>query len=112
VPLQSNWDFGVGRTDAMRYTLNVQPVIPFSISRDWNLITRTIVPFVHAEAVVEGGDGAGGIGDIVQSFFLSPKEPVAGWILGAGPVFLYPSASDDALGTEKWGAGPTLVVLR
>ena len=112
VPLQSNWDFGIGRTDAMRYTLNVQPVIPFSLGTDWNLITRTIVPFIHAEAVVKGGDEAGGIGDIVQSFFFSPKEPLAGWIVGAGPVFLYPSASDDALGGGKWGAGPTAVVLR
>jgi len=112
VPLQSNWDFGIGRADAMRYTLNVQPVIPFSLSKNWNLITRTIVPFIHAESPIPGGDGAGGIGDITQSFFLGPAEPVGGWILGAGPAFLYPSASDDALGSEKWGAGPTAVVLR
>src|SRR5262245_21275921 len=96
----------------MRYTLNVQPVIPISLGRDWNLITRTIVPFIHAESPIPGGDSAGGIGDIAQSFFLSPKEPVAGWIVGGGPVFLYPSAGDDALGAEKWGAGPTAVVLR
>ncbi len=112
VPFQSNWDFGNGPKDAMRYTLNVQPVIPFSLSKDWNLIIRTIVPFIHAEATVAGGDSHGGTGDIVQSFFLSPAEPLAGWIIGAGPVFLYPSASDTALGGEKWGAGPTAVVLR
>ena len=112
VPLQSNWDFGIGRASAMRYTLNVQPVIPFSLGKDWNLITRTIVPFIHAESPVSGGDSHGGTGDITQSFFLSPKEPLGGWILGGGPVFLYPSASDEALGAEKWGAGPTAVVLR
>ncbi len=114
VPFQSNWDFGNGQhdRDAMRYTLNVQPVIPISLSNDWNLIIRTIVPFIHAEATVAGGDSHGGTGDIVQSFFLSPAEPLAGWIIGAGPVFLYPSASDTALGGEKWGAGPTAVVLR
>jgi hypothetical protein len=112
VPLQSNWDFGIGRADAMRYTLNVQPVIPISLGESWNLITRTIVPFIHAESPTPGGDSAGGIGDITQSFFFSPKEPLGGWILGAGPVFLYPSASDDVLGSEKWGAGPTAVVLR
>ena len=61
---------------------------------------------------VSGGDSAGGIGDITQSFFLSPREPLAGWILGAGPVVLYPTAGDDALGSEKWGAGPTAIVLR
>jgi hypothetical protein len=112
VPLQSNWDFGIGHADAMRYTLNVQPVIPIPLGKSWNLITRTIVPFIHAESPLEGGDAAGGIGDIVQSFFLSPAEPLGGWILGGGPVLLYPSASDDALGGEKWGAGPTAVVLR
>jgi hypothetical protein len=112
VPLQSNWDFGIGRADAMRYTLNVQPVIPISLGREWNLVTRTIVPFIHAESPTPGGDGAGGIGDILQSFFFSPKEPIGGWIIGAGPVFLYPSASDEALGSGKWGAGPTAVVLR
>lgn len=53
-----------------------------------------------------------GLGDIVQSFFFSPKEPVGGVILGLGPVILYPSATDDLLGGEKWGAGPTLVALK
>lgn len=113
VPLQSNWDWGIGPANAMRYMLNVQPVIPFSLTTEWNLITRTIVPFIHAEGPVAAVDSVGGIGDILQSFFLSPSAPTSrGWIWGVGPVFLYPSASDDALGAEKWGAGPTAVFLR
>jgi len=111
VPLQSNWDFGIGPADAMRYTLNVQPVIPFSISKDWNLITRTIVPIIYAESPVTGGSNESGLGDTTQSFFLSPKEPVHGWIIGVGPAFLWPTAANSALGTGKWGAGPTFVVL-
>lgn len=112
VPMQSNWDFGIGPADAMRYTLNIQPVIPFSLNNNWNLITRTIMPIVHAESPIEGGRDKSGLGDIVQSFFFSPVEPLRGWIVGGGPVFLYPSATDSVLGTEKWGAGPTAVVLR
>lgn len=112
VPIQNNWDFGIGSTDAMRYYVNVQPVIPFSISEDWNLITHTILPIVHAESPVPGGSDAGGLGDIVQSFFFSPKAPVGGWIMGGGPVFLYPSATDNALGGQKWGVGPTAVLLK
>jgi hypothetical protein len=112
VPLQNNWDFGIGPADAMRYTLNVQPVIPFSLTTDWNLITRTIIPIVHAESPIKGGRDKSGLGDILQSFFFSPRAPVGGWIIGAGPVFLYPSATDSALGGEKWGAGPTGVLLR
>jgi hypothetical protein len=112
VPIQSNWDFGYGPEDAMRYTVNVQPVIPFSLTRDWNVITRTIMPIIHAESPVAGGDDASGLGDILQSFFFSPKEPMHGWIWGVGPAFLYPSATDEVLGSEKWGGGPTAVVLR
>ena len=112
VPLQNNWDFKIGPENAMRYTLNVQPVIPFSLSNEYNLITRTIIPYIYAEAPVQNGNSESGLGDIVQSFFLSPKEPLGGWIVGVGPVFLYPSAGDSVLGSEKWGAGPTAVVLK
>jgi hypothetical protein len=112
VPIQNNWDFGIGPANAMRYTANIQPVIPFSLTEDWNLITRTILPVIYAESPVAGGRDASGLGDVVQSFFLSPKEPVGGWILGGGPVFLWPTATDSALGSGKWGAGPTVVALR
>ena len=113
LPLQNNWDFGIGPADALRYTLNVQPVIPFSIGKDWNLITRTIVPIIYAQSPVTGGDNKTGLGDIVQSFFFSPKAPTeGGWIWGAGPVLLYPSATDYTLSAGKWGVGPTGVVLK
>jgi len=112
LPIQNNWDFGIGPADAMRYTLNVQPVIPLTLNSDYNLIIRTVVPYIYAEAPVRGGDDESGLGDIVQSFFFSPKNPVEGWIVGLGPVLLYPSASNDALGSEKWGAGPTGLVLK
>ena len=112
VPIQNNWDFGIGSASAMRYTANIQPVIPVSLTEDWNLITRTIVPVIYAESPTAGGRDAWGLGDITQSFFLSPKDPVGGWILGGGPVFLWPTATDSLLGSGKWGAGPTVVALR
>lgn len=113
VPIQNNWDFGIGSANAMRYTVNIQPVVPLSISTDWNLIVRTIVPVIYAESPEPGGASHSGLGDTVQSFFFSPKEPTSGgWIWGAGPVFLWPTATDGALGAGQWGAGPTAVVLR
>jgi len=112
VPFQNNWDFGIGSEDAKRYTLNVQPVIPFSIGTNWNLITRTILPFISAQSPVMGGEDSSGLGDILQSFFFSPKAPTSGgWIWGVGPVILYPSGT-DRLSADKWGAGPTAVFLR
>ncbi len=112
VPIQNNWDFGIGSANAMRYTANIQPVIPFSLGDDWNLITRTIVPVIYAESPVIGDNDKSGLGDVVQSFFISPKEPVGGWIVAAGQVMLYPTATDQALGFGKWGAGPTALVLQ
>src|SRR5215831_6284496 len=106
VPIQNNWDFGIGPSDAMRFTANIQPVIPVSLNQDWNLITRTILPVIYQESPAAGVRSAWGLGDILQSSFLSPKEPVGGWIIGAGPALLYPSATDSLLGSGKWGAGP------
>jgi hypothetical protein len=92
--------------------LTVKPVWPLSISEDWNLITRTILPLIDQQDLSVAGADESGLGDINQSFFFSPKAPVGGWILAAGPVLLYPTASDKVLGGEKWGAGPTALALR
>ena len=112
VPIQNNWDFGIGPANAMKYTANIQPVIPVSISEDWTVIVRTIMPLIYAESPTPGGVDHSGFGDITQSFFLSPKAPVGGWIVGGGPVMLWPTETDRALGSGKWGAGPTVVALQ
>ncbi len=112
VPIQNNWDFGIGPADAMGYTANIQPVIPFSLAADWMLVTRTIVPVVYQESPVRGGDDEAGLGDLLQSFFLSPAESVGGWIVGGGPALLYPTATEDSLGLEKFALGPTVVALQ
>jgi len=114
VPIQANYDENVGADDdGSVWKINIQPVIPVSIGEQWNLISRTILPLIDQEDVPVTGAGESGIGDIVQSFFFSPKEPTSnGLIWGLGPVVLLPSASDSALGGEKWGAGPTGLVLK
>lgn len=112
VPFQFNYDTGFGPKDADRYTLNVQPVIPFSISEDWNLITRTIVPIIYQGSLAEGLSTDFGLGDTTQSFFFSPKEPINGWIIGAGPVALWPTGTAPRIRSESLGLGPTLVALK
>jgi hypothetical protein len=114
VPLQSNWDRGIGLLDrGTRYTLNVQPVIPFELNSQWNLISRTITPIIRQNEIGRGTGTQFGIGDIVQSLFLSPVEPGPGGLIwGVGPVFLLPAGSDPLLSASQWGAGPTAVVLK
>lgn len=114
VPMQANYDENYGSNDqGSILRINVQPVIPFSLSDDWNLISRTILPIVDQEDVPSPGVSEFGLGDTVQSLFFSPKAPTpGGWIWGVGPVFLLPTATEDVLGSEKWGIGPTGVVLK
>lgn len=111
LPFQGNYDFGIGPGGGDKFTLNLQPVIPIGINDDWNLISRTILPIIDQEGIALGGaNDAFGLGDTVQSFFFSPKSSDPIW--GIGPVFLLPTATDSLLGTEKWGTGPTGVVLK
>jgi hypothetical protein len=109
VPFQFNWAQPVGPDDQTRFILNVQPVMPFSISKDWNLIARVIMPFVGQPPLSPGGDAATGLGDVLASFFFSPKTGHPIW--GVGPAISLPSTSEPTLGTGKWSAGPTFVIL-
>ncbi len=114
VPLQLNYDqdIGAARTGE-RWTLNVQPVVPIELNKEWNLISRTVLPVVSQQDIAPGAGSQSGLGDTVQSFFFSPKAPTAGgWIWGAGPVLLLPTGTDDLLSAKKWGAGPTAVLLK
>jgi hypothetical protein len=114
VPLQLNYDDSYGVDDGGSImTLIAQPVIPVSLNDDWNLISRTIMPLVSQDDIPSPGASEFGLGDTAQSVFFSPKAPTSsGWIWGAGPVFLFPTATDEVLGREKWGIGPSMVVLK
>src|SRR5438045_4195467 len=126
VPFQANEDFGYGPShNGYKFTLNIQPVIPISLNKDWNLILRTIVPVVsqHDLFYVENlpknsplqpqNRSQDGLSDTTQSFFLSPKKPGPfGLIWGIGPAFLYPTGTHPFLGTGTFSIGPTVVVLK
>ena len=110
VPFQFNWEQNVGPHEDTRFILNVQPVMPFSLTEKLNLIARVIVPLVSQPALSESGAPTFGVSDILTSFFFSPKESSFTW--GVGPVISFPSTSEPTLGTGKWSVGPTVVVLK
>jgi hypothetical protein len=114
VPLQYNQDdYGGANDGASVSRLDIKPVIPFSLNTDWNLISRTIIPLIDQRDFPAAAMNESGLGDINASLFFSPKLPTAGgWIWGVGPVFLLPTATQDVLGAEKWGIGPTGVALK
>jgi len=106
VPFQTNWEYGVGPEDKTRFLLNFQPVMPFSLNEDWNLISRVIVPVLSQPPLVSGGEATFGVSDLLASFFFSPARSTIVW--GVGPALLLPTTADPFLGTEKWGGGPDL----
>ncbi len=111
LPIQNNTNFKYGPLEKTQNITNIQPVIPFSLNKDWNLITRTIMPLINQPEFAPGQDSKFGLGDINLSLFVGPKEP-GEVIWGAGPIFMLPTATDDRLGSKKWGAGPAAVVLK
>ena len=111
LPFQNNWDTGYGSQDASRFNVNVQPVIPFSIGDDWNLITRTIIPYVNQGSPESGVDDVQGLGDTSQSFFFSPKRPRDGVIWGVGPQVVWPTGA-KGLTAGKYAVGPAFIVLK
>jgi len=126
VPFQANEDWGYGPTgNGYKFTLNIQPVVPISISKDWNLIIRTILPIVSQHDLFYFANlpkdsplqpqnrSQDGLSDTTQSFFLSPKKPGPfGLIWGLGPAFLYPTGTHPLLDTGTFSIGPTFVVLK
>jgi hypothetical protein len=134
VPLQENWNFGVGAQDRTQNILNIQPVIPVNVAQNWNLIIRWITPIVYQPYSVFVPDQVGpdlsgfgsqpqqsgsgtqvqsgiyGFGDMQPAFFLSPKKGKLIW--GVGPQLLLPTATKTGvLGQGKFGIGPTAVLL-
>jgi hypothetical protein len=113
VPFQTNWDFGVGPgpENDTRFLLNFQPVMPFALNKDWNLIARVIVPYLSQPPLSTGGSSASGIGDLLVSGFISPAQPKK-FIWGIGPALSLPVAAEPTLGSGQWAGGPTGLILK
>ncbi len=110
-PFQNNTNFNAGPHKGTQDILNIQPVIPFHVSDDWNVITRTILPLIWQPSFQPVRTVPFGTGPITFSAFLSPSRPVNGWLWGIGPVVQVPTISDSSLGSNVWGGGPTAVLV-
>ena len=109
VPFENNTSFSEGPEDATVNTLNLKPVYPANLG-DWNLINRGIFPMIYQGERFEGEGSEFGLGDFTYQGFLSPAAP-GPVIWGAGPALIFPTHTDDRLGTDKWSAGPSFVAL-
>ena len=110
VPLQNNTSFDIGPYHRAANVLNVQPVIPLSLSDDWMLINRLILPIAYQPDIGQATNGVTGVGDINATFWVSPHEQGA-FMWGVGPVVSLPTATQTVTGTGHWTAGPSAVAL-
>ena len=132
VPIQNNSNFGIGPNDRTQDVLNIQPVVPIKLSKNWNLVVRWITPIIWQPApgtqnleifgIEENTPaslaaqsaikqvGVFGFGDMQPTFFLSPAKS-GKLIWGIGPYFILPTASSQVLGQGKLSMGPSVVVL-
>jgi len=110
VPVQNNFNFGVGPNQVTQYTLNLQPVIPVTINADWNLITRTVVPVVSQPSPETSVPNAYGLGDINPALLLSPATS-GKQFWGLGPTATFPTGSSSQLTSGQWSLGPAAVYM-
>jgi hypothetical protein len=109
VPFQNNVGYNIGAYDRASWVLNIQPVVPIHLTENWMVVSRTIIPFAYQPVEAMTGSTSG-MGDINPTFFLAPLNP-GKLIWGIGPTFLFPTATQTAIGSGKWGIGPSVVGL-
>jgi hypothetical protein len=113
VPFENDFYPQTGINKENEYVLEIKPVVPIPLSREWNLITRTIIPVIQTPDLTAEIKGTSGLGDIQESLFFSPtKAGLGGIIWGAGPAISAPTATEHIYGTGKTSVGPTVVVLK
>ena len=111
VPLQNNFNFGVGPGDDLQYVLNIQPVIPVGLGENLLLINRAILPVMYQPELAPGVGQQWGLGKLTYQGYFSPMSEGSSITRGVGPVLAFPTNTDDVLGSDKWGAGPGAVIV-
>ena len=110
VPFQNNTYFSFGPLAKTANVLVIQPVIPFKLNQEWNLITRWVTPLAYLPRVSTEQGPEFGLSNMQPEFYFSPahSEKV---IWGLGPKLYLPTATDHALGINRIGGGPAAVAL-
>ena len=95
----------------------LEPILPIPLygsgKSEWRMITRPVIPLIFSEPDPTGFnefDNRNGIGDIQLPLLFNLPESIAGhFIMGGGPVTLFPTATSNALGSNQWAMGPAVV---
>ena len=108
LPLELDLDSGAANGNAA--ILRIMPLYSFSLGENWKLANLTILTLADAPGTPAfpgepGAEKVAGASDLLHASFFTPKNNHK-VIWGLGPAFSLPTATDEALGSEKWTAGP------
>ncbi len=109
--LLENIGFNVGPENKPGSVTTLQPIIPFQITPEWNVLTQTTLQFISLPSISPDEGHINGLGDATLYAVLSPNR-TAEWLWGVGAVFQLPTHTNASLGTDKWGVGPAAVAMR
>ena len=112
LPFENYTNFGFGPHGGTQDVLEFEPVVPFHINADWNVIARAIIPAVWNPSLHPAPSVPQGVGPTTFEAFLSPRNPTNGWLWGVGPVVQIPTITSPTLGSNVWGLGPTAVIVK
>jgi hypothetical protein len=110
IPIQFNWYTGGGLGDQTMMQTLIQPVLPLPLTKRWNVVSRTVIALISMPVGGENGDRAKGIGDIQEQIYFTPtkKHKV---IYGFGPVFSFPTSTNEVWATGQFAVGPNAVIV-
>jgi hypothetical protein len=119
-PFSSSWlmqiqqnnnrmDMPSGHGDRMQSNLMFQPLMSMRLTNEWGLYLRPVLTTVNSlPHLDQHGDSerTAGFGDAVLG--VAAAHPLLGGrlVVGFGPTFIFPTASQRALGQDTWQVGP------
>jgi hypothetical protein len=104
-------------TDGKRIlnSFKFQPVAPMLLTENIRLINRPVLQFQSFETPTITPTGLAwgtenGLGDTILLQAFSPAD-AGEKVWGIGPTWIFPTATDDSLGGEKWAVGPVAIAF-
>ena len=111
LPFENYINFQVGPNKGTQDILEFEPVVPFHLNADWNIVARAVIPVVWNPDLSPFPSVPQAFAPVDFSTFLTPSHSTNGWLWGVGPIAQLPTSTSPTVGSSVWGLGPTAVLV-
>jgi len=110
LPIEFDSSRPIGNYSRIQNLFSLNPIIPIPLGQKWDLITQSTISVVSQPDLMNPRGNVWKLSDVTSNFYFSrDNQSIFQW--GVGPTFLFPTATDLAVGTGKWGAGPGVALF-